>query len=47
MVQAIRWKISIIAWWVWLKVTPEDQFKRDMIAAVAGLRRKYPGGAHD
>jgi len=47
MVHTIRWKISIIAWWVWLKITPEVQFKRDMIEAVAGLRHKYPGAVHD
>lgn len=40
--EAIRWRLSVAAWWLWLKVTPDCTFKRDMVDAVASLRARYP-----
>lgn len=37
----IRWEIAIVLWWLFLKVAPRCQFKSDMMASVASLRRKY------
>lgn len=36
-----RWQLSVAAWWLWLKVTPEHPFKREMIDSVAQLGRKW------
>jgi len=38
----LRWQISLAAWWLWLKVTPEGPFKSDIVDAVCALRRLYP-----
>ena len=38
----LRWQISLAAWWLWLKVTPESPFKADIVDAVCALRRLYP-----
>ncbi|GLT02865.1 hypothetical protein GCM10007897_42910 [Sphingobium jiangsuense] len=37
----LRWQLSVAAWWLWLKVTPEHPFKRDIVAGVAALGKQY------
>lgn len=37
----LRWLLSVFAWWLWLKVTPEHPFKRDIVQAVSALGKKY------
>jgi len=34
----IRWKLSVWAWWLWIKVTPECRFKDAICRAVADLK---------
>lgn len=38
---SIRWRLSIFAWWIWLKVTPECNFKHAIIDAVAALGPRF------
>lgn len=40
--EVIRWKLSLAAWWVWLKVTPDHPLKYDILDAVVSLRALYP-----
>lgn len=44
-IRAIRWQLSIAAWWLWLKVTPEHPFKRAILEGMRAAGNKYRRGS--
>jgi hypothetical protein len=38
----LRWKISLLIWWLWIKVTPGCTGKQDILDAVAKATIRTP-----